>query len=294
MLPDDDVQGREQSRPAASALGSTSLLMAAIVLASALGSFGAVRLWFPKARPAPAPTVSVPTTTAAAHVAQAIDVQHDIDTRTPAGRLSIVTDPPGARVEVDGRPRGVSPVVIDGLAAAAHRISVASDSGAAERTIAVSTGVMTEVVFSLARPPSTAPVAGWLAIKSPFPVEMLEHDEVVGTSGAPKIMLAAGTHQVQLRNDTLGFDATRTIAVTAGRITAVEIDPPKALLNANARPWADVLVDGEMVGQTPLSGVSVAVGPHQVTFRNPQLGERTQQIVVTARGLNRVAVDLTK
>jgi hypothetical protein len=195
-------------------------------------------------------------------------------------------------VDVDGRLRGMSPVVIDGLAAGVHNITVTSDSGVSKRSITVSSGVMTEVVFSLPR--TTAPLAGWIAIGSPFPVEVLEHDEIVGTSGTAKIMLAAGSHEVLLRNETLGFEATRAINVAAGRVTSVEIDPPKGLLNVNARPWADVLIDGEMVGQTPLSSVSLAVGAHQVVFRHPQLGERTERIVVTARGVNRVAVDFNK
>src|SRR5947209_15077623 len=124
MAPADDLQGREPAQPATSALGSTSLLMAVIVLMSAAGSFGAVRAWFPKIRTAPAvaPTVlsATPVTARAAHDA---DVHRAVETSPTAGRLSIVTDPPGARVEVDGRPRGVSPVVIDGLAAAEHHIA---------------------------------------------------------------------------------------------------------------------------------------------------------------------------
>src|SRR6185369_16395991 len=132
------------------------------------------------------------------------------------------------------------------LAAADHLIAVTSDSGTAQRTIAVKNDVMTEVVFSLPR--AAAPVAGWVALASPFPVEMLEHDEVVGTSGATKIMLAAGKHEVLLRNESLGFEAARTITVAPGGITSVEINPPKGILNVNARPWADVLIDGQMAG----------------------------------------------
>jgi hypothetical protein len=293
MAPADDLEGHEPAHSTTPALGSTSLLMAVIVLMSAVGSFGAVRAWFPKARTAPAaPSTVRPTPASAARVPHDIDVPHVVDTPATAGRLSIVTDPAGARVEVDGRPRGLSPVVIDGLAAAEHRISVVSDAGVAERTIAVSNGVMTEVVFSLPRP--TAPVAGWVAIASPFPVEMVEHDEVVGTSEAAKIMLAAGTHQVLLRNEALGVEAPRTITVVAGRLTPIDLTAPKALVNVNARPWADVLVDGAMVGQTPLSSLSLSVGPHQVLFRHPQFGERTERIVVTARGVNRVAIDFNK
>jgi hypothetical protein len=273
--------------------------MAAIVLVSAVGTFGVVRVWFPKvqATPAAPPSANV-RATVAAHAAQDADAPRDIETPKTGARLSIVTDPSNARVEIDGRPRGTSPVVIDGLAAGEHRITVISDSGVAKRMVTVSNDVMTEVVFSLsqtpAQPQSTAPIAGWVAIGSPFPVEMLEHDEIVGSSGSSKIMLAAGPHQVLLRNETLGFEASRTVTVVAGRVTSVDVDPPKAPVNVNARPWADVLIDGDLVGQTPLSNVSLAIGPHQVVFRNPQLGERTERIVVTARGLNRVAVDFNK
>jgi hypothetical protein len=291
---DDDRPGPVPALLSTFAFGSTSLLMSAIVLVSAVASFGAVRAWFPKAQAAPAaPATARPTTDAAAHLSQGVDVPRDIKTPTGAGRLSIVTDPAGAQVQVDGRPRGVSPVVIDGLAAAEHLITVASDSGVAQRTIAVSNDVMTEVVFSLPRP-TAAPVAGWVAVASPFPVEMLEQNEVIGASGAAKIMLAAGKHEVRLRNESFGFEAPRTITVVPGQVTSVAIDPPKGLLNVNARPWADVLIDGVVVGQTPLSGLSVVIGPHQVTFRHPQFGERTERIDVTVRGVNRVAVDLNK
>jgi PEGA domain len=290
-----DLPDTEPMRSATSALGSTSMLIAAIVLVSAVGSFGAVRAWFPRVRATPPVSANDRTAIASATRApQAVDTQRKIDAPAAAGRLSIVTDPAHARVEIDGRPRGTSPVVIDALAAGEHRITVTSDTGVAKRTVTVSNGVMTEVVFSMSQPQPTAPLAGWVTIGSPFPIEILEHDEVVGTSGSSKIMLAAGPHQVVLRNEALGFEATRTIAVAAGRVTSVDIDPPKGLLNVNARPWADVLIDGDLVGQTPLSGVSLAVGPHQVVFRHPQLGERTERIVVTARGLNRVAVDFSK
>jgi hypothetical protein len=206
--------------------------------------------------------------------------------------LSIVTDPPGLRVTVDGRSRGVSPLVIDDLAAAEHTIAVGSDGGAARRTVAVTNGVTTEVVFSLAQP--AAPVAGWVAVTSPFPVELIEHNEVVGTSGATRIMLAAGRHDLVLRNESVGYEAARSIEVVPGRVAAVEVVPPNGQLNVNARPWADVLIDGAAAGQTPLANIALPVGPHQITFRHPQFGERTERVVIKASGMNRLAVDLTK
>jgi PEGA domain len=293
MASADDRPGSvSPTRGATSAFGWTSLLMAAIVLVSALGSFGAVRAWFPRVRAASAPPSTVSPTNDEAAPGRDVELPRNVAPPSAAGRLSIVTDPTGARVEVDGRPQGMSPVVIEGLAASEHRIAVTSESGSAERTITVANGVMTEVVFSLPR--STAPIAGWVAVASPFPVDVVEHNEVVGTSGTAKIMLAAGKHDVVLRNQSLGYETPSTITVAPGRIVSLEVDPPKGLLNVNARPWADVLIDGETVGQTPLSNLVLPIGSHQITFRHPQLGERTEQIVVTTRGVNRVAVDLNK
>jgi hypothetical protein len=35
-----------------------------------------------------------------------------------------------------------------------------------------------------------------------------------------------------------------------------------ALLNVNARPWANVWLDGRAVGETPLANLRVPVGEH--------------------------------
>jgi hypothetical protein len=231
------------------------------------------------------------TVTPGAQISQYFDLTSSVRA-TSSGRLSVLTDPPGARVTVDARLRGVSPLVIDDLAEGEHAVTVTSDAGSAQRTVAVSAAVAKEVVFSLPR--STAPPAGWLAVASPFPVDIVERDEVIGTSGTAKIMLPSGRHDVVLRNDILGYAAPQTINVVAGRTAAVAVTPPTGLLNVNATPWADVLIDGRPAGQTPLGNVEVAIGPHQITFRHPEFGERTTQVLVAAHGVSRVAVNLTR
>ena len=208
------------------------------------------------------------------------------------GRLSVVTDPPGARVSIDGRPRGVSPLLVDDLAPAEHVIAVNSDTGSAQRSIVVASGVANELMFSLPR--SSAPVAGWILVTSPFPVDVIERDETIATSGPKKVMLASGRHSVVLRNGPLGYEEPRTIDVAPGAVVTLNVTPPKTRLNVNARPWADVLIDGAAAGQTPLANVEIPIGPHEITFRHPQLGERTERVAITAGEVNRVAVDLTK
>jgi hypothetical protein len=231
------------------------------------------------------------TVTAGAHVSQYFELK-PVEPAAAHARLSVVTDPPGARVSVDGRPRGVSPLVIEDLAAAEHSVTVTSNTGSAERRIAIEPGATEEVVFSLPR--SSAPLGGWVLVASAFQVELLEHGEVVGTRGTTKVMLPVGRHDIVLRNERIGYEAHRTVDVVAGSVAKIEVVPPKAPLNINARPWADVVIDGSPAGQTPLGNLMIPIGTHEITFRHPQLGERTQTVLVTAGGVNRVAVDFTR
>jgi hypothetical protein len=131
-------------------------------------------------------------------------------------------------------------------------------------------------------------------VNAPFEVQVLERDEVVGASGTTKIMLAAGKHDVLLVNRALGYQETRKFEVTGGKVTTVRVDPPKATLSVNARPWAEVTIDANAVGQTPIANLAVTIGTHQVTFRHPQFGERRQTVLVTTKGPNRIAIDMTR
>ena len=82
--------------------------------------------------------------------------------------------------------------------------------------------------------------------------------------------------------------------MTPGQTVSIRVDAPKASVSVNARPWAEIIVDGANVGQTPIANIQITVGTHEMVFRHPQLGERRETIVVTAKGPNRIAADLTK
>jgi hypothetical protein len=208
------------------------------------------------------------------------------------GVVSVATDPPGARVAVDGRPRGTSPLTVADLTPEEHKVTVTSDAGSAERMVAVTAGGTASVMFSL--PKAAGPVGGWLSISAPFDVEVAENEDVIGTSGTTRIMLASGRHQITLANRGLGYQEARSIEVTAGKTMSIRVDPPKASLSVNARPWAEIVLDGNSVGQTPIANLSVSLGSHEIVFRHPTLAERKQTVVVTAKGPNRIAADLTK
>ncbi|MEP7307047.1 MAG: PEGA domain-containing protein [Acidobacteriota bacterium] len=232
------------------------------------------------------------TMTAGADVTQYFDLKAAAP--APAlGQVFVTTDPPGARVAIDGRPQGTSPLTVSDLTANQHKVTVTGAGGSAERTIQVTAGSTASVVFSLSKV-SSGPVGGWLSVSAPFDVQVLENDEVIGTSGASRIMLAAGSHTLLITNGSLGYQDTRKIDVAAGKTVSIKVDAPKASISVNARPWAEIVLDGNSVGQTPISNLMVSVGSHELVFKHPQLGERKQTVVVSANGPNRMAVDFTK
>ena len=116
---------------------------------------------------------------------------------------------------------------------------------------------------------------------------------MVGSSAASRVMMAAGRHEMTFSNPELGFEDRRQVEIRPGATTTIRLDATAAL-NINARPWADVSVDGVSLGQTPIANHSLPLGSHLVVFRHPQFGERRENVVVTARGPNRISVDLTR
>ena len=230
-------------------------------------------------------------------VAAGADIVRDLEmtnvaSATASGALSVMTDPPGARVTIDGTPAGTSPLTVEELGATPHTVIVVGATGSAERIVTVAAGHTATVVFSL--PKVAGPVGGWLSVNAPFDVQVIEKDEVIGSGGSARIMVAAGRHDIVLVNRALDYQESRHVDVAAGSTTSVRIDPPKVTLSVNARPWADVAIDGNDIGQTPIANVASTIGTHQLVFRHPQFGERRQSIVLTGKGPNRIAVDLTK
>jgi hypothetical protein len=107
-------------------------------------------------------------------------------------------------------------------------------------------------------------------------------------------MVSAGRHEIQIVNDAIGYRATRVLQVQPGRTVPVTIDVPKGMIALNALPWAEVWIDGEKIGETPIGNLSVPLGPRNVLFRHPEFGERHHTVVVTLKDVARLSVDMRK
>ena len=85
--------------------------------------------------------------------------------------------------------------------------------------------------------------------------------------------LKPGSYKVILTNPDLG-QTTRTVTVQAGRETVLagEFEEP-GTLNLNSIPWANVIVNGEDRGATPLS---LSLSPGHYTIVLLRTGDPTQ------------------
>ena len=113
-------------------------------------------------------------------------------------------------------------------------------------------------------------------------MQVLEGGRVLGSTARERFDLPAGRHQLEVVSETLGFRATRTVEVSGGRETVVTIELPQGQLTLAADPPAEVFVDGERVGETPIINMPVPIGPHVVTFKHAEFGEEHRTITVTA------------
>jgi hypothetical protein len=146
-------------------------------------------------------------------------------------------------------------------------------------------------------PKAAAPVAaaasgaqrfGGMTFTSPIELQVFEGGKRIGVSGTP-IATTDGLHSVELVNESLGYRVQQTISVKAGEMTSRAVPVPNGRVSINAVPWADVWIDGNPAGQTPLANVSIPIGEHQITFRHPQLGEQRQTALVKADGITRLS-----
>jgi hypothetical protein len=134
---------------------------------------------------------------------------------------------------------------------------------------------------------------GGLRVTSSVQLQVLEDGKLLGSTSGP-IVLSEGKHTIDLINDALEFRSHVPTAVKAGQMTALSIPVPNGHLSINAMPWADVLIDGKPVGQTPLANLSVAIGEHEIVFRNPQFPEQHQTAVVKVDTPTRVSMTFQK
>jgi hypothetical protein len=233
---------------------------------------------------------------AGAEVTQTVDLARTVQT----GSLFIRTDPAGAKVTVDNKPAGLTPVTVLDLTPGTHTVFViAHDGSQARQNVQVSEGATATLRLTLDKPEvaaaaATTPVAetnGFVLVDAPVELQVLQGGRAIGNSGR-RLTLAPGTYDLQIRGG--DFSASKRVEITAGRVSRVNVDMPDGTLSLNATPWAEVFLDGRSLGETPIANVGATVGTHELIFRNPQHQELRQMVTVASGKVSRVSVTLVK
>ena len=227
-------------------------------------------------------TSAAPSTTAAAPVAP--DPAADSPIPAGRGRLVVNTDPPRIRVLLDRKPIGDTPLKLD-VPPGRHMLAFVTSGGEVIRSVRIVAG-KTETL--------DIPVfSGWVSVLAPIVLNVAADGRNIGSTEESRLILAPGKHQLTLTNRELGYTSTQEVEIQPAEVKNVSVDP-RGPVNLNAVPWAEVWLDGQKLGDTPLAATPVPLGLREFVFKNQQFGERKVTATIKAANNLPVTVDFTK
>ena len=200
------------------------------------------------------------------------------------GNLSVSSDPTAARVLVDGKLRGATPVVVENLAPGGHTVVLESPAGSIHRSVTIAAGQTAEISETI--------FAGWAQVIAPFDVTIAENGRALRLDDRSQVMLPPGRHQLQVQNRVLGYDDVRPVDVTPGMTTTVSIVPPRTTITVTTNGPATVWIDGTPAGDAPAT-IPVDLGSHEVAVKPAAGASRTFNVTATVKPV-RLDVDFSK
>lgn len=244
------------------------------------------------AAPSPAPD-SRNTKTASANPAPAAPAAKAAPAAPASATIS--SEPPGASVSVDGRSSGRTPLNIAGLAPDRPHKVVMSMAGYRDwsDSFTAGPGENASVHASLAEITATVHVS----TTPPGAKILLDGRDTGKTTPADIDGLKPGV-SYRVKTVMAGFAPyEEPVSVKPGGRVSVEavLARQYGVLNVNATPWANVVVDDEPKGATPLANVKLTAGEHLLVLENPKLGLKKKiKVKIKPDETTRVVIDLAK
>jgi hypothetical protein len=135
---------------------------------------------------------------------------------------------------------------------------------------------VTPPVTNSAPKPAAVKETGSLAVNSPVATDIYMGDKYLGATPTT-LQLPPGRHTIEYRHNDLRAVMTHEVKAreTTSAFVTFEIT-----VQLNARPWAQVFVEGSArraLGQTPLSSVRVPIGS-LLTFENPNFPPKSHRV----------------
>ena len=197
---------------------------------------------------------------------------HAEEITSKTGKLVIASDPPGARVLLDGAAAGQTPITVAKLKPGAHTVVLQTSAGTVTRKVTVQAGETARVSESI--------FSGWLAVFSRIPLNISIGGHLRGTTEDGQVMLSPGTYNVVLASERFNYREIKSLTIEPGKVASYTVSLPKGVLHIGAPDGTDVSIDGVPAGRTPLGNLPVPIGTHEVVGKHPEVGERRQSIEV--------------
>ncbi len=182
------------------------------------------------------------------------------------GALRVIASEPDTEVFVDGEDKGRAPASVTGLATGEHVVEGRrAKFKTVQQTVRVAAGESAVVQLKMEVAPPDRPHAS-LKVQSAVPnAEVFVDGSSLGRAPVDRSDLDPGKHYVVVHKD--GYtDFKREVVLLENQAIALVADlSATGTLRALSSPeGADVRVDGELIGKTPVVREGVSVGSHLV------------------------------
>jgi hypothetical protein len=220
-----------------------------------------------------------------------------------AGALYIITTPAGASVTLDGLYKGKTPITLSNLATDTHILQLDSPGYYDwKSSVEVPSGGTKTVSATLNPMPGSS--TGWIYVSSsPGGASVMVDGNSVGqtpASGSLKLnTVSAGDHTIALALSGYKSYSSRT-SVSSNTVTEVSAvlvpegtSSGKGVMSITSNPaGANILVDNNFIGISPLTTNEIAAGNHLVTFKMDGYQDYSTNALVNAGTTSSVSAAL--
>lgn len=199
----------------------------------------------------------------------------------------------GAKISLNGKEQGNIPLSLEGLAPGRYLVRAElSGFETREQRVRIDPGRDKELTFNL-RPLELAP--GYLQLTvSPWAEVFIDGRFVDRTPLAIPLSLEPGRRQLLLRHPNR-LEYIQDLSIASRETLRLTVRMPEAwgYLRLTVNPWAEVFIDGQSMGTTPLAeDLKLSIGEHELKLRGPDGREQRETIRILRDDTLRHRVDL--
>jgi hypothetical protein len=208
--------------------------------------------------------------------------------------LRIISNEPDVQVFVDGEDKGKAPITINSVKAGEHIVNARKIRfKSVEQTVHVQAGENAIVSLRMEIAPPDRPHAA-LKVQSTVPnAEVFVDGSSLGRAPIDRNDLDPGKHYVSVHKD--GFtDFKREIILIENQpVTLVaDLSATGAVRILSTPEGADVRIDGELIGRTPVQRDGVGAGDHVIELRNKGFFDHKETVKVEGGREKLFSVDM--